>query len=1595
MKRLATRIFLFCCLPLAISTVIAQQNSTESRDMLFRITAISKLKPDSIVALIKGGKKQGISLGSTGPISASFTEGLNRTSDEIGFGSVLRVDSNQSLVLIRPKDTSTTNVAKQIRKGDYIKLPIKIKKLPYHSIFFDLALMDIDFQNMDRKAIYQFDDLLFMDSKGFEDSLLKACALDVVDTYEYLKTDSSFKSLLIKNLIGRYNNKSVFDVMATCSARDIYTFLAFVKSYPGKYIGKSWKINETFATWVINNAPYSKVEFLDSIRLYRKTPSQLKAFVEKNKSLMIKEEYVRGWVSDAISAYNVGNEKEGEDLMQVSRLVLPLLNDNSSSGFYYYISAQIQQDKSNFKQAILYCDTASSYFEKDKNFEFYTESYFKKAYCFKRLLNYDAAILVYKNIEPFIKSNSWPIDPKEKTNQIAKYYRDYANALENKSDYLPAIEYYLKSTDLYQSIASYNSLTLAANNQLRLASIYSKQGEYVKSSLLYNQQLQTYQKLNDQKNEASVLDNIGFIESKLGNYRTAITNYQKAKKLHLFFQQYSSAGHSESSIAQCLWSLGQLDSAIEGHIRALSYRKQGNSLNGQGYSWSKLAALYSKVGKKDAALKSYDSASHFYTLAKDSIKLVSNLLDVGQVYQDDQQYKKAYDYFIRAHEVNSKRNNIEAMIESGMKIASATFHFDTASSRKYYELTLSNSKKIGNKTDELYSLLNLGLLKYKNYEISSGRKYFDQALTITIEQKNKSEEAYCYGRIAVALSDQMELDAALQNFEKSLHIYDSIAEKSSIPAILGQMASVYVSKGDFTKAMEYYKRQLGISREIKNDANVASALGNMSFLYVITGDLKLSAETADSSLAIYTRLKNSWQMANAYISIGNVKNKMNDYINSVRYYQLADSIYVLEKDDISRSTAKNNIGNVYFFQSDYDNALLYFAESEKLLAKLPYVNESLLLAKLNIGETYYHKKDYLKAEKILLEGYQLAKQKKVQRMLNSANVLLGKLYFDLKDYNKSQSFLLAALDASQKNNEIGQTIEAALFLAKNFSVLKNESKSLEMLSIAVNTSEKYNNNDYYWEALYELGLVYYNKHDFSAAIPYFKKGIEIIENISKNLFGGAEAKKIYNKDYRRVDLYNKVVASLVKLGKSEDALYYADKSNQQAIKEQTEKAGFVTSDKSKSEAIQKGNDLLKKQTAVEEAIAKEKSKPEQLQSKELIASLESIQQVAQKDYINYINGLVKKYPDLQAYFSKTNPADFKNNMRYIPDSTLAVLYIINEDQLYIFTATKQEIGIKSIELKTDLNKQADRFLAILRNAENTTGTGALTVRSTIKNNKGVKGDFKQEAAILYDILITPIKDQLIGKKKICIIPNGKLSNIPFQAIGKTENNSFRFLVEDYAIFYTNKIDIFSKPYEEAAITESFMALGNPDKSLPSAADEVQTLSKVFKNALVYTENDATEAKATDALSNYRYVHFATHGVLDFADFEKSYLIFAPEKNKEGDGKLTIEKINGLNIENCSMVTLSACETAVSKETVKGWYISPANSFLQNNVRTVVASLWQVDDKATSILMEAFYKNLLTMNKSEALRQAQATLSKIPAYAHPYFWSAFVLYGEWR
>jgi CHAT domain-containing protein len=152
--------------------------------------------------------------------------------------------------------------------------------------------------------------------------------------------------------------------------------------------------------------------------------------------------------------------------------------------------------------------------------------------------------------------------------------------------------------------------------------------------------------------------------------------------------------------------------------------------------------------------------------------------------------------------------------------------------------------------------------------------------------------------------------------------------------------------------------------------------------------------------------------------------------------------------------------------------------------------------------------------------------------------------------------------------------------------------------------------------------------------------------------------------------------------------------------------------------------------------------------------------------------------------------------------------------------------------------------------------------------------------------------------------------------------------------------------------------------------------------------DANEAALRQYGSGFRYLHFATHGEFNSDAPLKSALLLS--RDREHDGLLTVDKLYSMKLD-ADLVTLSACETGLGKIANGDDVVGLTRGFLYAGASSIVASLWKVDDKATSYLMTRFYDNLERSDKREALRQAQRdTLGR---YAHPYYWAAFQLTGN--
>lgn len=183
------------------------------------------------------------------------------------------------------------------------------------------------------------------------------------------------------------------------------------------------------------------------------------------------------------------------------------------------------------------------------------------------------------------------------------------------------------------------------------------------------------------------------------------------------------------------------------------------------------------------------------------------------------------------------------------------------------------------------------------------------------------------------------------------------------------------------------------------------------------------------------------------------------------------------------------------------------------------------------------------------------------------------------------------------------------------------------------------------------------------------------------------------------------------------------------------------------------------------------------------------------------------------------------------------------------------------------------------------------------------------------------------------------------------------------------------------------------------ATRIYSVAPKGKSYAALDFNANRKIATSDKLSNYRYVHFATHGVVDLERPELSGIVLSmvDEQGKEQDGYLRLYEIYNLNLP-ADMVVLSACQTGVGKRIKGEGLIALTRGFMYAGAARVVASLWKVDDSATAELMAEFYKEIFTNGKppAAALRDAQIEMSKRPRWRDsPYYWAGFVLQGEWR
>jgi len=340
------------------------------------------------------------------------------------------------------------------------------------------------------------------------------------------------------------------------------------------------------------------------------------------------------------------------------------------------------------------------------------------------------------------------------------------------------------------------------------------------------------------------------------------------------------------------------------------------------------------------------------------------------------------------------------------------------------------------------------------------------------------------------------------------------------------------------------------------------------------------------------------------------------------------------------------------------------------------------------------------------------------------------------------------------------------------------------------------------------------------------------------------------------------------------------------------------------------------------------------------------------------------YVELQSYF----PTPLNEIQRLLGPQTTLVSYFVTADKTLAFVVDSDSFQTVDIPVKeTALRAAIEWFrgFASLRDPQ------------------------PQSLKQLHTWLIAPIR-QYIKTAEVVIVPHGVLHYVPFAAL--TDGN--RYFGDDHAISFLPSASILQSIRRRAgpsswrvlAVSQS-RAEGQP--VLSYADKEAASVAKLYHTQPLPTGR-ATRAEFIKRAPAYNIVHIAAHAELNPNSPLFSRILLSPDGGDSG--AIEVREIYGMDLARTNLVVLSACQTQLGGQGKGDDIVGLNRAFIYAGASSVVASLWTVDDEATSLLMEAFYFHLKHgMSKAAALQAAQAATRK--KYPHPYYWAAFVLTGD--
>ena len=785
--------------------------------------------------------------------------------------------------------------------------------------------------------------------------------------------------------------------------------------------------------------------------------------------------------------------------------------------------------------------------------------------------------------------------------------------------------------------------------------------------------------------------------------------------------------------------------------------------------------------------------------------------------------------------------------------------------------------------------------------------------------------------------DNHQYEAAIATWQQALELYNRPADRA---ATLNGLAAANLALGQNRAAVALAGRALDTSTQIDEPATAAmlqaQSLGNQGIAQRALGQYLDAISTYQQALTLMQTQGDRLGESRVLGLLGNAHESLGDFNQAIEFHQRSLEIAKGLENQLQESAALNNLGATYATEGQYAEAIELYQES---LAIANSLNDSQRTgyALNNLGTAYH-----------------------AQGQLDNA----------VQQYKQS-------LSLAETLGNTGLEIDALSGLGLAYEDLDDYDQAIALHSRSVGLSTAIDDPRRQGRTLNNLGHALFGANQLEQAETTLRSAIQTLETLRPE-------QDQYNVSLfdTHVLTYNLLQQILVAQNNPEAALEIAERGRAQAFVELlAQRSDKVPNTKISFKEIQtiaqQQQATLVEYTLVPDAAFKVQGKQRGTAESLYIWVVQptgevAFRQVDLKSKDVSIADLVKTSRDRSGVRSLAiGPGDQVRRegdpLDWAPYTVIAM-----DPRSQTVTLSHPDFVLPNpvVSLSEVYKINTSAFAPVLQQ--------------------------RQHWRELHQLLIDPIADLLPSdpNAKIFFIPQEQLFLVPFPALQAEDNSYF---IEHHTILTAPAIQVLqgSKPSNDS-LSDSALIVGDPSpmpanlQPLPYARDEAKHIADLLNTKAIIGDR-ATEPKIKEELSSARLIHLATHGFFNETNPLEGSLAFAPTGDSpDSDGFLTAKEILDSQL-SADLVVLSACDTGRGRITGDG-VVGLSRSFLAAGVPSVMVSLWQVPDEATSALMLSFYQQRLTGDdNAHALRQAM--LSMLDEYPAPLNWAAFTLVGS--